>query len=122
MEVLIGVVNMKNDSDNSKTCAWLAYLLIGIIWYYADENMRKDNYVKFHVKQALVLLIFSIAWSILLGILGSILFIGFIGLWPIFMILSYVPLVFCILGIINAVNTKEKSLPVIGGFAKNLTF
>ena len=116
---------MKNETDNSKTCAWLAYLLIGIIWYFADDKMKKDNYVKFHVKQALVLLIFGILWAIVLGILRSILFFGVFGfwaLWPIFLVLSYVPLVFCILGIINALNSKEKNLPIIGSYANKLTF
>jgi len=113
---------MKNDSGNSQMCAWLAYILIGIIWYFADEKMRKESYAKFHVKQAIVLLIFSIAWGIVIGILGSILFFSMPLLWPIYIILSYVPLIFCIIGIVNALNMKERQLPIIGSYARNLTF
>jgi uncharacterized membrane protein len=114
--------DMNNDSDNSKTCAWLAYLLVGIIWFYSDDRMKKNNFVKFHVKQALVLLIFSIIWAVVLGILRAILFFGIPGLWSLFLILSYVPLILCIVGIVNVLNTKEKNLPIIGGYAQKLSF
>jgi uncharacterized membrane protein len=113
---------MKNNNDNSNTCAWLAYLLIGIIWYFVDEDMKRHNFTKFHVKQALVLLIFSIIWAIVLGILRAILFFGIPFLWSIFLILSYVPLIFAIIGIVNALNNKEKDLPIIGSYAHKMTF
>ena len=109
---------MKTGSGNSQLCALLSYLLFGIIWYFVDDNMKKDSFVKFHVKQAIILFIFSIAWSIVLRIL--VVFVFFLG--PIFIILDYVPLILAIVGIVYALNKQEKELPVIGSFAKKLTF
>jgi uncharacterized membrane protein len=114
--------NKASEPDNSKICAVLAYLLIGVIWYFVDEKMKKNTFVKFHVKQGLILLIFCVAWSIALSIVGSILGIFLFFLWPIMMLLYWVPLIFTVLGIINAVNDKEKELPIIGVYAKHLTF
>jgi uncharacterized membrane protein len=107
------------EGNESKICAILAYILIGIIWYFVDDKMKKNAAVKFHVKQGIVLFIFSIAWSIVMQIL---LVITLFLLWPVVAILSYVPLIFMILGIINAINDKEKEMPIIGKYAGKLTF
>jgi uncharacterized membrane protein len=103
-----------NDKGNEKACAILSYLLIGIIWFFADDKMKKSGFVKYHVKQGLVLLILDvIIWAIggipILGwIIAPILWIGFV--------------ILLIIGIINAANGDEKELPIIGKFAKNFTF
>ncbi|MCD4706014.1 hypothetical protein K8R61_02945, partial [bacterium] len=96
--------NEKTSSNNSeikqgKVCAMLAYLLIGVIWYFADEKMGKNNFVKFHVKQGLVLLILSLGGAILLNMLFL------LWLIPLY---NLVILVFVIIGIINANNEKKK--------------
>jgi uncharacterized membrane protein len=120
------VVYMSSEKNSGakegQACAALSYILVGIIWYFADEQMKKNTFVKFHVKQGLVSLIFSVAWSIALSIVGSILGLVLFFLWPIMMLLYWVPLIFTILGIINAVNGKEKELPIIGKFASKFTF
>ena len=109
--------------DNSKLCSILSYLLIGIIWYFVDKDLQKDPSVKFHVKQGIILVIFSIVWSILLNILFGFFMFGLIGfMWSIIHLLSYVPLIFAVLGIISAVNGKQQELPVIGKFSEKLTF
>lgn len=105
-------------SDNKKLASILSYLLLGIIWYFADKSLQKDSNVKFHVKQGLTLFIFAIIWSIFLSFLGSILFF----IWGLIGLLSYVPLILAIIGIINAVNGKKKELPLIGQFGKKFTF
>ena len=105
----------KNEIEEGKLVAILAYLLIGIIWYFADEKMKKNEFVKFHVKQALVLLIVDVLGY---AILGIIIIIGWV-LMPIF---GVVMLILWIIGIINALNGKKKALPIIGGFAKKFTF
>ena len=116
----------KGDSGNNKLCAILSYILIGVIWYFVDEKMKKDDFVKFHVKQGIILLIFCVIWSIILHILFGFFFFGFwygmSFMWGIWYLLSYVPLIFVVLGILNALGDKEKGLPVIGQYAKNLTF
>jgi uncharacterized membrane protein len=102
--------------EEGKVCAVLAYLLIGIIWYFVDEKMKKNSFVKYHVKQGLVLLILSIAVSIV----GSV--IPFIGWFIILPLGNIAVLVLVVLGIINSVNGKEKELPVIGQFASKFSF
>ena len=60
------------DVSEGMACAILAYILIGIIWFFVDDKMKKNKFVKFHVKQALVLLVVSIILSIIGAILTSI--------------------------------------------------
>jgi len=115
------------NGGNDKVCAALSYILIGIIWYFADEKMKKSGFAKYHAKQGMVLLIAAIIYSIILQIIFSILFIpmimgGGFTLYPIIMLLGYIPLIWAIIGIINAVNGKEKPLPIIGGWANKLSF
>jgi uncharacterized membrane protein len=110
-------------TDNSQLCAILSYLLIGIIWYLIDEKMKKSDFAKFHVKQGVILLIFAIIWGIIISILAA--FASIIPLFylhPFIQLLNIVPLVFVIIGIINALNNKKNELPIIGEYAKKLTF
>jgi len=122
------MVKESKDVEEGKLAAILSYLLVGIIWYFADEKMKNNSFVKFHVKQGIVLIIASIVYSIVLGILFSLIlfplmFTGAgLGIIAIFRLLYYVPLVLSILGIINAANGKEKELPIIGHFAKKFSF
>lgn len=106
----------KSSGDNTKLCAFLAYILIGIIWYFADDEMKKNSFVKFHVKQGLVLLITSI---IINAVGGMIPIIGWFVILPIGGLLI---LILWIIGIVNVLNGKENPLPIIGGFAKKFTF
>ena len=103
-----------DTKQQGKMCAILAYLLVGIIWYFADEKMKKNKLANFHVKQALVLVVASLVGNALL-------FATLVFFWliPLFQIAV---LVFVVMGIINANNEKEKELPIIGQFAKKLTF
>ncbi|MFH1396083.1 MAG: hypothetical protein ABIG93_01670 [archaeon] len=127
----------KKEIEDGKIVAFLAYLLIGIIWYFVDENMKKNTYVKFHVKQGLVLLIFSVILAIVGIILASIVgvIVGFLAAatYGMGMILMFIPglimflvwainIILLIFGIINSLSGKEKELPVIGRFGKKFTF
>lgn len=117
-----------SKNDNSKICAILAYImLIGVIWYFVDEKMKKSSLAKFHVKQGLFLAIVGIGLGILFAILGSVLaFIPIIGwifgvlLAPVGLIINLGILVLVIIGIINAANEKKEPVPVIGGFAEKV--
>jgi len=109
----------KNNIDEGKLCAVLSYILIGIIWYFVDEKMKKNAFAKFHVKQSIVLLIVDIVLMIALTILGIITF-GFIAIigWVLWLGLF----VLWIFGVAYALTGQQKEIPVIGGFAKNLNF
>lgn len=80
--------------------------------------MKKSSFVKFHVKQGLVLLITAVIFSFFYGVL---VFIPILG-WLIICVLQLFVLVLFIIGIVNALNGKENTLPIIGGLAKKFTF
>lgn len=109
---------MAKDVEEGKLCAVLAYLLIGIIWYFADDKMKKNEFAKFHVKQGLI---FFIA-AIMIGLIDSILvWIPVLG-WLVIWILHVIMVILLIIGIINSVNGKKKKLPIIGDYAKKFIF
>jgi uncharacterized membrane protein len=119
------MVSKKTEVEEGKIAALLSYLLIGIIWYFVDEKMKKNSFVKYHVQQALVLLIFSVAIAILnailMGIIGVITLITF-GLGAILFfiptLVGLIPLVFWIFGVIHSLQGAEKELPFIGKYGK----
>jgi len=104
----------KINESNEKACSLLSYLIIGIIWFFIDKDIRKSEKVKFHVKQSIILFITNlIIWAIsgvpFMGeFVAKILFLGII--------------ILLIIGIINVLNDKKKELPILGGFAKKLSF
>ena len=107
-----------SSADDGKACALLSYFLVGIIWYFADDKMRENAFAKFHAKQALVLLITSVIFSVAASILVWIPILG----WFVIMIVQLGILIVWIIGLINAASGKEAALPVIGQFAEKLTF
>ncbi|OQA52331.1 MAG: Chloroplast import component protein (Tic20) [candidate division WS2 bacterium ADurb.Bin280] len=88
----------------------LCYLGILVLIPLLTEA-KNDPFVKFHIKQGLVLLIFAVIINVVLAIpvLGWI--IGAIG-WIISVYLM-------IVGIINVVNGEEKQLPILGQYGEN---
>jgi len=75
-------------------------------------DAKNDPFVKFHIKQGIVLLIFDIIVSVIIAIpvIGWV--VGSIG-WLLVLILF-------IMGIVNAVGGQEKELPVIGKFGEKI--
>jgi uncharacterized membrane protein len=93
--------------------AVLAYLGILIIVPFLTDA-KNDPFVKYHLKQGLVLIIFEvITWFV-----EVIPFIGYMIGW----LLWLATLVLIIIGIMNAAQNKEQELPVIGQYAKNFNF
>jgi len=96
----------KEKIENEKLVAILSYFLVGIIWYFVDEKMKKSEFVKFHVKQSLILVIISfVSWIPIIG-------------W----ILGLIALIGAIMGIISAANGTKKDMPLIGKYAKKFKF
>lgn len=98
--------------DDSKTWAFLAYLLSIVGFLLVMFTRKNDKYAMYHAKQSLVLFI---AWVIV----WVIMWIPFIG-WLIGWILTILLVVLWILGMINALNGKQVPLPVIGQFADKI--
>ena len=90
----------------------LAYLGILIIIPFLTGSY-KDPFVKFHIKQGLVLLIVDILVSFVVR--GSF-------VWFLSPILGLAVLVYVIIGIMNVVAHREKELPYIGQLAKHFNF
>ena len=108
-----GSTSSKND--NSKVCAILSYLLIGVVWYFVDDTLKKDDFAKFHVKQSLVLLIANVLANAILMVLPV------LG-WILIPFLNLFIIVLAIKGMITAINGEKKELPYIGKYASKLKF
>ncbi|MFZ4931076.1 DUF4870 domain-containing protein [Chryseobacterium sp. Mn2064] len=94
---------------DNKTLSIVSYITIfGWLISFVMGKDKPNSLLKYHLKQSLGLVIFSILLSIVLNILLMILNIGLLG------ILGFIPLVLMIIGIINAANEVEKPLPLIG--------
>ncbi len=110
------------EVEDGKVCAALSYILIGIIWYFVDEKMKKNRFAKFHAKQGLVLLIAWVVVWIVLMILGlPLAFFWALG-YLIWLVAEICFLVLVVLGFISAVNGKEQELPLIGHLGTKFTF
>ena len=75
---------------------------------------KEDPFVKFHIKQGLVL----VCIEVVLWVVSSM----FYFLWPIWQIINLALLVMSIIGIINVTQGKEKNLPIVGDWAKHFNF
>lgn len=97
--------------DQNKLMAVLAYIgpLVLVSYFTAKEN----PFVKFHIKQGLVLF----AIEVIIWLLGMTMMMY--SLYMIINLVNIVLLVLSIIGIVNAVNGKEKELPVVGQFSKH---
>jgi len=96
----------KKQSKNTGM-AVLAYILFFIPLL---TGARNDKFVRYHVKQGLGLFLVAIATIIL----GSTPIIGSFLSW----LASIFVLVLLVIGILNAVQGKEKELPIIGKLVK----
>ena len=102
------------DAGHNRTLmAVLAYL--GILIIIPFLMAKNDPFVKFHIKQGLVLVIVEV----ILWVIGG-MFIW--QLWGVIQLINLATIVFAIIGIVNVINHKEQELPLIGGLAKNFTF
>jgi uncharacterized membrane protein len=110
---VVGMDEVKQSTGKNTGMAVVAYILFFVPLLTDAKN---DSFVKFHVKQGLVLLITSVAISVV----GS--FIPVIG-WSVIRPLGGLfTLVLFVMGVLNAVNGVEKELPVVGQFAKEFKF
>ncbi len=91
------------DVKDNKVMAILAYFI-----FFLPLIAAKDSkFARFHANQGLIVLIVSIAASIVGAILSSI--IPFFG-----MVTSLASLALAIFGVLNAANGEMKELPVVG--------
>ena len=86
--------------------------ILGYILFFVPllTDAKDDPFVKYHVKQGLLLWIIAIA-SVVIGV------IPILG-WIIALIVPLVVFVLAILGIINAANGEMKPVPLVGQYAE----
>lgn len=77
-------------------------------------DAKNEAFVKYHLKQGIVLLIAGVA-------IGVISWIPVIG-WLVGMVGGIVMFVLWLMGIIAAASGEEKELPIIGKYASNFKF
>lgn len=116
------------EVEEGKIVAVLSYLFIGIIWFFVDEKMRKNQFAKLHVQQALVLLIFTIAVIVFNGLLtfclkiASLIIPGFKVLIFLTTLIGIIPGILWICGLVYSLQGKKKELPVIGRYGNLFRF
>ncbi|SEH39767.1 import component protein [Chryseobacterium culicis] len=94
---------------DNKTLSIVSYItLLGWLISFVIGKEKSNSLLKYHLKQSLGLIIFSIVLSIILNVLMLVTKIGMLG------IVGFIPLILMIIGIINAANDVEKPLPIIG--------
>jgi len=93
--------------SEGKSIAIIAYLtVIGLIIAFILNNDKKNLFAKYHIIQSLGLALTGFA----LGIIGLIPFLG----WIINIIGVFILLYMWIMGLVNAINEKEKPVPLLG--------
>jgi len=100
--------------SKNTTMAIIAYIIFFVPLLTGDA--KKDSFVKYHVKQGLVLFLLVV----LINVIGWV--IPFYFWYSISWLLSLGTLVLLIIGISNAVGGKEHPLPVVGKFADMFKF
>ena len=96
--------------ENRTLMGVLAYLGPLVIVPYVSA--KDDPFVKFHIKQGIVLLVIEIVLWLATSM--------FYALYSISGLLQLVVLIYAVWGIVNVVQKKEKELPFIGSFAKQI--
>lgn len=94
-------------ANEGKNIAMISYItIIGLIIAFVMNNEKKNEFAKFHIKQSLGLALTGLA----LGIIGMIPILG----WLVYITGIFVLLYLWIVGLMNAINSKEKTVPFLG--------
>lgn len=96
----------KSQSSNTLMAVLCYFGILVLIPFLTDA--KNDPFVKFHIKQGLVLLIAYV-------IVGFIVWVPVVG-W----ILGVILFILFLMGVINAASGKQKPLPIIGQLAEKI--
>jgi len=100
--------NQKSEVSQNTVMGVLAYLGPLVIISYLTS--KDDPFVKFHIKQGLVLF----AIEVIVWFLGML-------FWPLWLLLNFInlaTLVLSVIGIVNVAKKQEAKLPLVGSYAK----
>lgn len=104
----------EKKEDGNKKNTGMAIIAYIVFFIPLLTDAKNDPFVKYHVKQGLVLFIAWAALSIIMSV--------FSVLWLISPILYIGLLVLLVIGVMNASSGKYAPLPLIGEFAKHFNF
>lgn len=98
--------------------AMISYL--GILWIVPLlTESKKDPFVKYHIKQGIILTIAGVVVWIIAMLIP---YIAFFLAMIIIPLLDLALFVLVVVGIVNAAGGKQVPLPLIGSLASNLKF
>lgn len=93
-------------SNEGKNIAVIAYLtIIGLIIAFVMNNEKKNDFAGFHIRQSLGVALAGLA----LGLISMIPVLG----WIVFLVGIFVLLYMWVVGLLNAINSKEKTVPLL---------
>lgn len=99
--------NTPHSTSEGKTTAMIAYLtLIGLIVAFVQNAEKKNAFAQYHIRQSLGLMCTGLALSFIniIPVLG----------WIVCILGMFALLILWIMGLLNAVNGKERPVPVLG--------
>ncbi len=99
-----------SDTDKSLFMGILAYL--GVLVIIPLLTSKDNPFVKFHIKQGLVLVVCEAILWVASKLAGP--------LVPLVGLLQLGVFILAIIGIINVVQKKQKELPLVGKYAKSI--
>jgi uncharacterized membrane protein len=97
-------------TDHGKNLAMAILSYIGPLVIVSYIVAKDDGFVKFHIRQGLVLFVIEVAVWFFAMLVPP--------LYPITMVINLLAFVLAVIGIINASKGKEKELPVVGKYSK----
>lgn len=103
--------NINSSSDQEieagKNTAIIAYLtIVGLIVAFIMNNEKKNPFSAYHIRQVLGLAV----TGLVIGVVGIIPILG----WLVAIVGAVVLLIMWVSGLINAVNGREKPMPIFG--------
>lgn len=94
-------------NEEAKKIAIISYItIIGLVIAFVMNNEKKLDFAKYHIRQSVGLCAMGFA----LGVIGMIPILG----WIINIVGIFVLLYMWIIGLMNAINEKEKPVPFLG--------
>ena len=96
-----------NSVSDGKTTAIIAYItFIGLIIAFVTNNEKKNEFAQYHIRQSLGLAL----TGLVLGAIGMIPILG----WIINILGFFVMVYMWVIGLMNAINEKQKPVPLLG--------
>lgn len=103
-----------NTTESRTLMSVLAYIGLLVLIPYFSGDAKKDDFVKFHTQQGLVLFVMEIGLFVLSVIMAMIApGLGIFGT-----LLGFGMLILSVLGIVNVTKGEKKELPLVGAYGK----